>query len=464
MCIVLDFTKKNKVLCKRLAYVNQSKFPEKQENPGTRAHPGKYSADQILQHEEYHDASRRNPQLNRTVREALGNNLSDQELSDLVGRYITAYDGVYDFSGMTQAEIEALIEEELFADLYAGIDNTGRDALREDAQRGYAQAQTEQGQNTEAQRDTTGPPEGRAALNPSFEEEFDNWLTKGDEEYRLKDRGRFLVGITSDKLKEAGVDDYEIYFGKSKIAKIMKNPEMTPAVIKDAVRIVEEPIIVMDSKTVPGSIVMFGNAHTDNGKPVMVSMILHPETKTGEILDYGVISSTYGRRRNNAQSLIDSSNIRWVEKDKKRTEAWSKELGLQLPSSSTMIDSNDSIRQSSENSNPQNRASVEMPGTDPRRELRKAEQEYMDASNRSDPDYDYEGQYARIKELQRQAEAAPHQSPAATASPQGEANRDPHSERGEIGKRKKEYKAKCLERISPSQAFIFTHPACNRPR
>ena len=126
---------------------------------------GKYSADQILQHEEYHDASRRNPQLNRTVRKALANNFSEQELGDLVSRYITAYDGVYDFSGMTQAEIEALIEEELFADLYAGIDNTGRDTLREDARRGYAQAQQEQGQNAEAQQDATGPPEGRASLS-----------------------------------------------------------------------------------------------------------------------------------------------------------------------------------------------------------------------------------------------------------------------------------------------------------
>ena len=130
--------------------------------------------------------------------------------------------------------------------------------------------------------------------------------------------------------------------------------------------------------------------------------------------------------------------------------------------------SNGSIRDSAENSNPQNgRGSVEVPGADPRRELARLQREYRDATERADPDYDYEGQYARIKELQRQAEAgetAPSSAPDGAPSPQGEGYPDSHPERGEIGKRKKEYKAKCLERISPSQAFIFTHPAYSRRR
>ena len=320
---------------------------------------GRVDADNLLKHEQYHDAAQMNPQLRQIMREALADNMTQEELGALVSRYIQAYDGVYDFSQMTQEQIEEICEEELFADLYAGIDNTGRQDLRDAAQQGYTQA----GNNNRVQESENQTTE-KAALNPEFEQEFDNWLANGSEEYRLRDRGRFLVGITSDKLKSAGVDDYEIYFGKSKIARIMKeHKEMTPAKIKDAVKLIEDPIIVIDSTTVPGSIVMFGDAKTDSGKPIMVSMILHPETKTGEILDYGVVSSAYGRRVNNAQNLINTSNVRYVESDKKRIGSWSKELGLQLPSSSTTDDSDSIITDNAEKSNSENegRGSVEVP-------------------------------------------------------------------------------------------------------
>ncbi|MBQ8975256.1 MAG: hypothetical protein IJ072_05995 [Oscillospiraceae bacterium] len=155
---------------------------------------------------------------------------------------------------------------------------------------------------------------------------------------RLRDGGRFLVGMTSEKLQQAGVDNYSIYFGKSKIAKIMENPEMTKEIIKQIPKVIEDPIIVMDSKTVDGSITMFGDTVTQNGKPVMVAMALHPTTRTGEILDFGVITSAYGRRKNNAQNLIDSSHIRYIDGNKKRISTWSKALGLQLPSASTYAD------------------------------------------------------------------------------------------------------------------------------
>ena len=124
---------------------------------------GNVNADQLLNHELYHQAAQQDPRLNEMIRSALAENMTEEELGALVDRYIQAYDGVYDFSGMTAEQIAAICEEELFADLYAGIDNTGRQELRESAQSAYAEAQTMQPQNTEAERDTRGPPEGRAS-------------------------------------------------------------------------------------------------------------------------------------------------------------------------------------------------------------------------------------------------------------------------------------------------------------
>ena len=65
-------------------------------------------------------------------------------------------------------------------------------------------------------------------------------------------------------------------------------------------------------------------------------MLLHPTTKTGEVLEYGVVTSAYGRRKSNAQSLIDSSAVRYIDPDSKRTGEWMKALGLQLPSASSI--------------------------------------------------------------------------------------------------------------------------------
>ena len=126
---------------------------------------------------------------------------------------------------------------------------------------------------------------------------------------------------------------------------------MTKEIIKQIPKVIEDPIIVMDSKTVDGSITMFGDTVTQNGKPVMVAMALHPTTRTGEILDFGVITSAYGRRKNNAQNLIDSSHIRYIDGNKKRISTWSKALGLQLPSASTYADSDINISQTTDDVN-----------------------------------------------------------------------------------------------------------------
>ena len=383
-----------------------------------------------------------------------------------MGRYITAYDGVYDFSGMTQAEIEALIEEELFADLYAGIDNTGRDALREDARRGYAQAQTEQGQNTKANENShPKPSDTRLQSDSDIEEENINDGTaavqKLMEQSKTSDDPEGLIVKNAMYRSDLGPIDFR--WG-------------TPG---------------RGSKFKGG----YGLAHiiakrnAGNGRGVetvnsIVEAIAKAETSDRQYSDN--LSNDHYRIRlyyGNTTVVLDKTpgSNHWLLTGWENNETATNAAGeVHDSADATAITptrtrrngdatvSNDSIRDSAGNSNTQNgRGSVEVPGADPRRELARLQREYRDATERADPDYDYEGQYARIKELQRQAEAgetAPSSAPDGAPSPQGEGYPDSHPERGEIGKRKKEYKAKCLERISPSQAFIFTHPAYSRRR
>lgn len=182
------------------------------------------------------------------------------------------------------------------------------------------------------------------SLNADFGRQFDQWLAEKDGQDRLSTLNRFFVGTTSDALKSIGVSDYKIYWGASKIARIMeKHPGMTADVIKSVPEVLEHPVLVMQSQTVANRITLFGEAMDADGAPVLVAVELSPQKKTGEIRDFGVIASAYGKK--NAQGIIDTSDILYVEPDKKRTDKWLLVLGLQLPSSITTYGSIHSVTQ-----------------------------------------------------------------------------------------------------------------------
>lgn len=178
------------------------------------------------------------------------------------------------------------------------------------------------------------------SVRTAFANELQEWFDTTTHDERKVSGKRFLVGTTTDVLKSIGVRDYQIYFGGSKIDKILeKNSSMNLDTIKRAVNLLEDPILIMQSRTVDDSIVLFGDVYTSGGKPVMLSLLLNPKNKSGEILDYAVITSTYGRRTNNLQNLLDSSQIYYVNEDKNRTDGWLQALGLQLPSAVTKLGS-----------------------------------------------------------------------------------------------------------------------------
>lgn len=185
--------------------------------------------------------------------------------------------------------------------------------------------ETETNLTTEADSNT------RFSLNTDFAREVDSWYVNKSE--FNKKGGQFNVGSTSEALKSIGVKDQNIVWDKSKVKKILNDhPEMTIDIIKDVPNIIENPVLVMQSKTRVDSITLFGEVYS-NGNPVLVAMQLSPTGKSGRILNLSKIASAYGR--NNAQSLIDSSDILYVDSNKKRTDTWLRALGLQLPVSLT---------------------------------------------------------------------------------------------------------------------------------
>ena len=199
---------------------------------------------------------------------------------------------------------------------------------------------TAQGGTLEGGQKKNAPGGVRYSLRTEFANELQEWFDTTTHDERKVSGIQFLVGETTEVLKSIGVRDCPIYFGGSKIEKILeKNSSMDIDIIKQAVNLLEDPILIMQSRTVDGSIVLFGDVYTSGGKPVMLSLLLNPQNKSGDILDYTVITSAYGRRMNNLQNLIDSSQIYFVNENKNRTEGWLQALGLQLPSAVTKLDS-----------------------------------------------------------------------------------------------------------------------------
>ena len=111
----------------------------------------------------------------------------------------------------------------------------------------------------------------------------------------------------------------------------------------------------MESNTVNGILVLFGDVYDSKNNPVLVALELNPTDRGGKSLNVIKVASAYGKEKN-LQNFINKSKILYVEPNKKRTHMWLKVNRLQLPllSSSTYGFFNNSISQNSKNVNTKN--------------------------------------------------------------------------------------------------------------
>lgn len=178
-----------------------------------------------------------------------------------------------------------------------------------------------------AQKNSTGEKAGadvRFSINPEFEKKYDQWDKKTS-------GFSFRVGTTSKVLQQLGVDNRKIWWDASKIKKIkVDHPAMTDTVIKQVPNILENPILVMESKTKEGSLTLFGEVYDQKNNPVLAVLLLNPTDRGGNSINILKVASAYGKDTN-PQSLINSSKILYVEPNKKRTQNWLSVNRLQLP-------------------------------------------------------------------------------------------------------------------------------------
>ena len=202
----------------------------------------------------------------------------------------------------------------------------------------YADALLDAGENyqaaAEAQKNTTQEGDVKMSIRDDFYSEVDSWDGKS--------KRTFVVGRTSDVLKNIGAKDSRIIWHGEKMARIMREHSgMDKTVIKQVPQILENPVIILASKQSDSRLVIFGTVTDTNGTPVTAILELQPTNKGGQILDMQVIASAYGK--DNTKNLVESSGLVYIDPNKQRTKIWMQGVGLQLPSDATNLGSVGSI-------------------------------------------------------------------------------------------------------------------------
>ena len=185
-------------------------------------------------------------------------------------------------------------------------------------------------------------PDVRYSVDPDFAKSIDEWDGES-----LKN---FQVGTTSQVLRELGVLNRGVYLRSEKVKEILKkHPGMSRDVIKQLPDILENPIMVLNSRSAApenrnrsSRVVMFGEVYDNGGAPVTAVVELRPTTEGGELQNFNLLVSAYGKNKN-LHKMVEESEVLYLDPNKKRTDTWLQGVRLQLPSYATKYGSMGSI-------------------------------------------------------------------------------------------------------------------------
>ena len=170
------------------------------------------------------------------------------------------------------------------------------------------------------------------SIREEFSDEIDEWARSG-----MRENEQFVLGSTGPVLQGLGAIESDIFMNGDKIKKILTDhPEMTLAEIKKIHKILEDPAIVLKSKTRKNSIVVFGTYKAVNQKPFLASMDLRPIERGFAIDDMQKVTSAYTKTETlrktaeeNGRDFLLSSEVLFA--DKKRTASVLRPMGIYAP-------------------------------------------------------------------------------------------------------------------------------------
>lgn len=197
-----------------------------------------------------------------------------------------------------------------------------------------AQAQAKAAQ---AEQKNTAQTDGgtRLSINESYSEQMLAWDGKS--------KRVFTLGTTSEALRSIGIRDSKIVLYSGKATDILNNPDhdMDQKTLAKLPDVLENPIAILKSQQVTeqnkkindgntSRLVIFGTVEDTKGVPVSVVLELMP-TKGGKVLELSVVASAYGKTTH-LSGFVQSSEVLYLDENKKRTNGWLQSVGVQFPS------------------------------------------------------------------------------------------------------------------------------------
>ena len=168
--------------------------------------------------------------------------------------------------------------------------------------------------------------------------------------------GRVKIGVISKGgiYEGIGLPDGVLYMDYSKLAKALSKhgDHLSKNTLKQIPQMLASPVVITQpiNPQVKNTVNVFGDLMGDNGKPIMVSIMMRPD-RTGTFL-IDVIRTV--EMRSDAQKLITDQSVLYLSENKKRTADWFQGLGnSSVPFAGTKSGFIRSIAYESENSNSQ---------------------------------------------------------------------------------------------------------------
>lgn len=97
-------------------------------------------------------------------------------------------------------------------------------------------------------------------------------------------------------------------------------------------QILENPVVILKSRTQDNSITLFGDVTAANGERVMAALHLTPRAGGDMETEFTLLASAYGRSEENIRNLLNNSEVLYLDPNKNRTNTWLMQLRVQFPS------------------------------------------------------------------------------------------------------------------------------------
>lgn len=156
-----------------------------------------------------------------------------------------------------------------------------------------------------------------------------------------------------------GLPTGTLYADYSKLAKSLEKHKdhLTIPMLKQIPQMLADPIVITEpiNSQIKNTVNVFGELWGENGKPIMIAIMMKANKETGNMLD--IIRTV--EMRSDYERLITHDSVLWVNPDKKRTQEWVHRLGeTKAPFADTSSGFIRSISYSEENSNPSEKFSL----------------------------------------------------------------------------------------------------------